>query len=481
MENTDSSYESRLNQIRQMPQSLPKEVTNKKESARDLRIESYLAWADLAQTLSSVINVHPETGPDVLMKTVRREKDKLPHPELANKFLFELGAKKSVTQDSLRRLRRSLGMKVRRGKFENPLDWGKDESKRVGVKVFQLITGEFPESDVSILDTSLAVGVLVKSDEDLKKLRQKEINIGGFFRSYQEVTLNKKKVSFPLIVVKQSDFRGRAICHEQGHAVDKTIINVLESARDEVGNRWGGKGRVDIEGVMIKNPEELVDFMQQQILPYALSQAKDEILADYLSNHNFEYVNILADKEGIYNYFRDVISSLQEKGLLSLDVAVIKEVENVFWERYIEILKKNIQTCQNVIDLYNEYGLYLRSTIFPYVLAQIPLSQWEDRVGQDFLKEIKNFQESELELKKERVRTSFRLSGRFGQLPHERENVIKAAFKGLWEYGDIRNRDIMNFVWQNQLTSLYIASRMLRGLINQLDKEHEEILSLEQQ
>lgn len=228
-----------------------------------------------------------------------------------------------VTQEAVKRISHDMNI-------PDDLDQKSRESL-IGTEIFRRVAKQEPKGYVCFKPTVFGVVLCVGSDEDLKALRKKEDNIGGFYRHRQSVVSGQSTVNFPLMAIHAKTLNNDIFRHEDGHAVNRSLFQVLSNitrdGRDidfekwnnsDWVNRWGGKKETEWPEKPIKNKASLERYLKRQALPYAYRMAKDEVLADFVATGNLSYVKYLVEQDGLYNYIYDEIKDMKSKGLIDM-------------------------------------------------------------------------------------------------------------------------------------------------------------------
>ena len=464
-------YPEKLSEVRRLSADSEQGLRTKREAARDLRIEIYLSWAHVADTTIETLLDKPLLSDDELQAVVARQKPIIPKPEVADQFLNSLilARNRSLVVERVFRVRAKLPETDK----EVP-DWPKEEKEKVGRLAFKELTGKDPVDKVSLMDTTIALGVEL-GEEDFETLDPR-INIAGFYMETGRVKIGRfqeDKLNFPFIGVKRAEEQGRVVRHELAHAVNSSIIQALIKSDARLrGWVWGGEA--DIKLPEIKSIDELNSHLRKRALPYALSRAKDEILADYGAISDFSHLDNLTLRHGIYDYFDERIRFLRDKGLLEVGQGEVDSVVNGYWQEYITSVKKAVWIAKTIDGIYSLYGLGIRRRLFKFVLAQIPMAGWAAVLERDFLSEARAFEQSQwrgINLALEaRVDAGSEFEGTVTQGQVKRATLIAIENEAyeIVKKGLKRTRN-------NLLSSLFPISREVEERINFLREKYERI------
>lgn len=116
-----------------------------------------------------------------------------------------------------------------------------------------------------------------------------------------------------------------------------------------------------------------------EIMNYALERAKDELLAEFKVKDSLSYLSKLLTKEGLYDYFT------------RLGIKPDSELYNDLWKKYRDTLKFAAETAEYLLRAYREFGLKERLDLIRWVLAQIPLRDWDKQITNSAFWEEANY------------------------------------------------------------------------------------------
>src|SRR3989344_3308437 len=472
----DRPYSQKLEEVRRLPTEGEQDRKLKKEAARDLRIESYLSWAQVADSTIETLLDKPLISDDELQAVVDRQKPIIPKPEIADAFLNSL---------VLARNRSLVAVRVFRARAELPetdkdvLDWPKREKEAVGQLLFKELTGLGPRDKVRLIDTTIAVGVEL-GEEDFEALDPR-INVSGFYMETQSVKIGrfqKDKLNFPFIGIRRDERQGRVSRHEIAHAINASITQALIASDGRLrGWVWGGEA--ESPQPKITTIDEFNRYLRQRALPNALARAKDEIIADYAASRNFEHLHALAERHGLYDFFDERIMMLWKRGLSDVGQKGENSAVDSLWPEYIELITNAAKVAQEVDKIYNEMWLERRRGLFKYVLAQIPLSDWATVIERDFLDEARAFHRSQWEgislgAKITTTIVGFDAGAKFGNTPEEQQTkraTLVAISERIYEIlGEGLERAI-----NQPLQSLYPLASEIGGKIEHLKSQYETV------
>ena len=466
-------YSQKLVEVRQLPAEGEQDRKFKKEAARDLRIETYLSWAHVADTLVNTLMNDPTISKDELQEVANREKSIIPKPEVADAFLNSLirDRNKSLGAVRLFRFRAKL-----RKTSEEVLDWPKAEKEQVGRLLFKELTRKEPQGVVSLMDTTIAVGIEL-GEEDFEALNPR-VNVAGFYLETESVKVGQFRdidFTFPFIGVKRGVGQDRVVRHELAHAVNSSVIQALIlGGPDTRLYEWVWGGDAYIRPQKIKSLDELSSYLRKKTLPYALARAKNEIIADYGATSDFSYVYDLILRHGIYDYFDERIRFLRNEGLLDVRQVEVDAVVNGFWLEYTDLVWKAGKMAKDINKIYGVYELEMRRRLFKYVLAQIPMADWSKVLERDFLSEARAFERSQwraIDLAaKARVHAGSEFEGTViqGQVKRATLIAIEDAAYVIKKQGKKRARS----QWMN---SLFPLSEEIERKIEYLTFKYDEI------
>lgn len=407
-------YVDRLKEVRALPRKSPEERHRKWEEMRDLKIETMLSYALLADMFVREVEQNPSVSLQELESKALRYKKSLSRPQVIGIFLQVFKIEREKTTKALNHFRKEASLTELKDPFNDNF-WAFDEKQEVAERVFVSVTGKKPLSPVNLLITPLGIGIQTNSKSDFKLLDKKR-NIGGYYNYAQPLTTNrnllfiqtKYTTSFPLIVSGSND--NRILRHEVGHAINRIVMYTISNAvnnNKSFDNVWGGLGFLDPLRKTISNVDSLGRYLKESVRRFAISSAKDEILTDFIASGNFSHVANLVEEGGLYDYFQHAIDAACEKGVLKLPKDEIQRAKNILWEEYKTQIKDNVKFAEEVIMDYKRERVFDRVRLIPYVLAQVPILKWKNFLSRFFYSETAAIYHSianaQIELQKKRA------------------------------------------------------------------------------
>jgi hypothetical protein len=391
-EGKDITYKEKLSKARSIPQEHNSVPPEKQSAAKDLQIETYLSYARLISLTKARLNIQPDIEYTDLVKEFENQKTEFSRPEVVDKFLKAMSNEIALTNIALLNFRKAAGLSSKQ-KDADVLEWEDNEKESMGRFIFKSITGKDPVGMVKVTDTTFAVGLVTQDDDDFKTIQSSDKNIGGFYRHRESVKIDGKSQKFPLIVIKTGPGSGGIMRHEVGHSVNQAIIDILETiSSQEFKNRWGGAedqfiSTRDENGnpLIIERPGQLSVFLEEKVAPKLFSLAKNELLADFQRHSNFEYVDSVTKRHGVYDTTDIYLDVLKTANALKITQPEVGMVVDKFWADYTEQVKASVREVEALNDLYLTANLDSRRDLLPYVLAQIPIQAWKDTPNRSYL------------------------------------------------------------------------------------------------
>jgi len=362
--------------IREMPQNDKETSLEKKEAARELRMEILLSNAQLIKEVPALIVRNPEVSKKDLVELLAR---KLPiiHPEKTEKFVNNL----LNNRDKFQRVREQLE------KNGNYLMIHLPANSRYVVctdittaPLKEALPGD--ETYYGTFNDSYPLAVSLKVSPDLFKDlynndKFQESSAGFFGKSGYHVGTSTGLIPVPLIVVRDTSTLDVS-AHEEGHNLNSVFQDIFDknSAAEKASHvfLWGGlkvlyTKTVDILKTNSDVSDPILKDTMAKSLEYMLSCAKDELLADYpqvqpltpeipMRDHLYYLKN-----DPLYDYtFRH----------LGLD----KESTNykILREKYLDLLDVNTQAAMSVVTDYKFSGWTNRVDLLRNVLMQCPVA-----------------------------------------------------------------------------------------------------------
>ncbi len=164
--------------------------------------------------------------------------------------------------------------------------------------------------------------------------------------------------------------------------VKKTEVKVIPT---EFKQRWGGDPDWKVDTKEVNSGEELQHYLEKQVYPLLIRNAKDELLADYHRKEKFDYSKAITERHGIYDFTDDYIKVLKGGDLLKIPDTEVENIVDQFWQSYSERITGLEEETELLRQQYLDFGLPVRANQLPFVLAQIPLEEWEASNNRDFL------------------------------------------------------------------------------------------------
>lgn len=433
---------------------------DREEAACNLHLDSVFAWANVLGTVDDMVVPGGALDVVVLKEGFDNIKPQLTHPEYTDELLSQLQVEIQKQQKTLRLFRKMAGLPEWK---KDANDWTNEDRSRVGESIYRYITGKKPKDAVSLIPTPLAVSVFVKNEHDLHRLYGSKKNIGGFFdaKCVSKVQNNAfPRISpFPFIAV----FQENALPHELGHArlsVDQTILNRtsmsplfqihqmsserrvisekkyfahivkhwIQTKEPAVYDAMRKKGKITQEVLMrywihhadATSLQWLDAYVNERIIPLALSHAKNEILADYKSETRLDYSGNVLKIRGLYNKIGDLfwyviqgsrkIPKSSESAFGVIDQSAVNA-----WHRYVEIVDNWHTIAWRLRGDYAEFGLSQRVKYFAHILEQIPCTVPPHSATED-IRRLVNTQFRAFQYERNRARSYEGLLAQHGEM-----------------------------------------------------------------
>ncbi len=369
------SYKTKLEKVRRLSQDTEDEKTEKRERAKEFRMEAMLDNARLMANLTAQLEYNPWSTKEDLEHSVNKTAEFLAHPEVAQNFINDLQAAKTRVESAL-------------GKPEN--------KKNAAYQIYQqLIRAENsdydPKGKIEVdMSYPLAVMLFVENDKDFEMIDPRE-NVGGFYRASMTFTLGVPEVTAPVIVVRgqlRSFEKVPAIRriedHEKGHAEHERLVSSLNiSGRKAV---WFKSrpyfktitslvGGAELKELNSANQPEIAGEFEK-VLNYALERAKDEILAELKAAPYViaKHIENLKRRGGVYDYF------------FGLGIAPGTQAYKDLWMAYNKKLDKAVKSLNLLLTTYKIWSFGYRFEVIRWVMAQIPLKDWSKQINESGFK-----------------------------------------------------------------------------------------------
>lgn len=357
-----SRYIHALEQTRRMPQGTEEEKIEKREQAALLRQQVLLDNARCAQLLTDFCEHRPMAELQEFTDVLHRDDVLAAHPETIEVFIGLLQETAADVTGAMKKLGRDYPDQAK-----ELFRWAAGEDKR----------GYHIQGAVDV-DTTypLALILYVENSEDFQKIDTRA-NIGGFYNPSIRLSAQTgmKHRVIPLIVVRgrkhQKDYIRQ---HEVGHSHNDMLKSGMDLAKKKF--IWANIDRLSLDSVKNletaaeKSPDSLKESpVFRDVVAIALARAKDEILADsHARNGRLEYVPNLLVRGGTYDYFAKELK-------ITPDSTLYKEA----WREYEMRLQCANDCAAEIIGEYQRepFRLTQRAEIFRWVLAQIPIDQWQ--------------------------------------------------------------------------------------------------------
>ncbi len=362
-------YKDKLEDVRKLPQETEELKAEKKEKAKEFRMEVMLDNARLMANLTAQLEWNPWSTTEDLQNSTNKTAEFLAHPEVVKNFINDLHTVKT--------------------RVESVLDKAGNRDFAAYQVYKQLIKNNSleyePRGKIKVdMSYPLAVMLFVEDSKDFNMIDSRE-NIGGFYRASATFSFGEQELNIPVIVVK-GEFRSvnkapaikRVEDHEKGHAEHERLISSLNaSGRKVVWFKAQPKAKTVTslkELANTKQPEKTKEF--EQILNYALEKAKDEILAE-LKASSYEagkYMANLKKRGGVYDYFS------------GLGIAPDTQMYRDLWAAYEKKLDDAFKSLNFLLIIYKLWSLDYRFEVIRWVMVQIPLKDWAQQINKSGFK-----------------------------------------------------------------------------------------------
>lgn len=400
-----SDLRTRIAEVRKLVSSPDITKEQKKELGISTRIDTQLAWGFLMHAVQDAsplgsIDFDYQTFEDVAQPLFPM----LSKPESVKQLVEEIRQKESVTKDFRR-------------KFSDITT----SPESVGNTIFESLTGEKPNGDVTLINTPLAIMIQINEKADYEKLGSRKS--GGFFKSEAKIHKSFKEkelfsqTPFQLICVRNIDDETKK--HEVRHGINKIFKKVLS----KIGNskywsegidyswdkweQWFEKNHPEEYASLTENSRipwyfsvwtswirvtklkggSIRSYVDDELVPVSLGRAKDEVIADFEANGNFDYINELLKSDlefsdALYDYVAEWFDSSIDWKALNVDWREYESRKGNLWpyldykngwENYTETLKRWVNKAKSVHYEYVRLGLTERVKIYGELLVQTPL------------------------------------------------------------------------------------------------------------
>lgn len=365
--NRTEKYIADLSKVRSMPQESDSEKSEKKEQARELRMEIMLDTARLLESLTAQLEYNSWATAEDLKKSVSKSAEYLAHPEAVEDYINSL-------QHTKKRVETVLNLFT---------------DKEPGQQIYSLLKSpDHVQQGEVYLDTSypLAVTLFVKDPSDFANLNAKEGSIGFHSkkRNYSFISNGHKiNVEAPLIVIRDdmdSKEGQRIKKHESAHAHHTNLMSLEESGAAKLIWLRRPIESITVKGLIsgYKHGEDHGSKEFKDCVNYALACAKDEILAKLHDDPDSlnERIKTIQTKGSIYDYFKD------------LGIPANEELYKDIWETYSILLNPAVRMFTKLTNIYKKMSLKSRLSLMRWVFIQIPIQEWEEQLDNSgFLEE----------------------------------------------------------------------------------------------
>lgn len=396
----------RMYEVRSMPQSTPEEVEEKRFEAMKLRMDNLLTNASIWSEIMDVVSQNPSIKPDEVFERLTHSSSINVSTAELRGVLNSIAHQTSVVVDAYSR--------VEDYTIEN-------HNLTDGVSFLELYLGYFyPFADVTLLKSPFAITLVV--DPETFALVDNRTNVGGFYLSQRTLNVEGEYHTVPFIFIKDtgpSHFRiGN---HEDLHAknmafVRATTVLPIDEFLPTKGDGflaskgsgfayyrnskskkyWGSHSDfIRLDRAFIKShgdspdegnysDEDLAKLEEQKnkLLEYALSRAKDEVIAAMAEGTAFSarfHLLNLKDPDGLYNYFAKLgldpeshlYAELSKEYYSRLDRQVVQAIK--LYEFYSGVSLEGFRDVTNP-DLKD------RRKLLTSLLIQHPMSLWNQRL-----------------------------------------------------------------------------------------------------
>ena len=347
-----------------------------KERSAELRMELVLDNAKLARSLTRGLEEDPTLTQKGFVE-LANSSGLIVHPETTEKFI--------------KRIEHMKRLAVRaRGILS---DWADNDQDEIAKGITRTIAQEhgpkgaaanLVHESTELIDLPLAIGILL-DEADFDAIDPKR-NIGGFWAAKTRATRENftnnpsakhqlNNILIPVVAIRKPDHFGQVIQHEVGHVENSIFLGIndprrrvmwknieTEDALSSVKEISTLIAKSELNGDALKaNPE------YKKIVEYALSRAKDEILAEMRGSYGNpkDHVTTLRKQGEVYDYFEE------------LGIPKDSDLYVTLWEDYDACLE-NFTT--EALSLYKFYernpAMVHRRPLFRWVLAQVPIDKW---------------------------------------------------------------------------------------------------------
>jgi len=386
-------YNEAIERVRNLSQS-----TEKKDQARKLRTEVMLDNAKCAKLLVETLKNNPLINEEDF-EAIAVSSNLVVHPEVTQNFIHALSSARD-------RVKAGIEKAEAEGQ-EQKTDLAKTLYLQLLPYRERLMISDgapLPDGQVKLGEIfPLAIILEVETTQDYIRLGSDQLTSDGLGNYVTDLIDENAKVArlvkgnyveFPYIIVKgitsndpDDSLDPKLITttrHEKAHAENSAFLEALRRSDKKVvwsksENRDLKKKEVQslIEAWGWEDPEsKKVSSIYNRVLGLALSLAKDELLADFEAEGHMVTISMQL-RFGDYPYF--------EKFGIKKGSSLYEKLN----AEYQEIIDSAFFTAQDIVNNYRSFGLIDRIELFRWVLAQIPVEQWEKQ-----LKATSFFQES---------------------------------------------------------------------------------------
>lgn len=354
-----------------------KEREEKKEISKQLRMEVQLKTSAMADEILKTMMQNPDIKKEELLELLK-EKNVYAHKKAAEHLY-------GFIKDDIQNVR-----EVR----EKSQEEAEKKQKNIEDVLFDSLLppkeGAKPDGEIEVNfeDNPLAVEVFIEKHSDRKKLAIPFES--SFYKGRYNFRFEGNSIEAPIIVLETRE--RKTLVHERKHSSNRALISTMWSMRRHE-SMWGG---VSVKKLgKLKPAQEKPNFSHvDDTVQYALGKAKDEILA-MASEHEFRKLStaglkkrLLQDKK--YDYMErwlnlDNTSQLYQKAR----------------EKYEQSLIPVIEELGKLYSLIQAPELKRRRDLMPYVLAQVPVSKWQETID-TYKDEIKPYSKTSLELEEQK-------------------------------------------------------------------------------
>ncbi len=379
-------YTAQLKKIRRKPQNTEKQKIEKREKAREFRMDVMLDNARLMLHLTNQLEYKPWSTANDLKLSTNTIAKYLAHPETAKHFINIL-----------------IATKERVGKLIKDLGKPTEVAKKIYKYLIKYNKINYqPKGEIEIdLSYPLAIMLYVSDSEDFKMFDHNNNSIGLY--SPSAVFDSKRVLSVVPIIVVNGGYEtsnkphevSRIEEHEKGHAeyemlvytlkyttIENTLFKFPYNSKEVLSKLDGHYQAEKSETDPAKTPEFSI------VLNYVLEQAKNEILAEFKAAPDIldKHINQLKLPGGSYDYFANLGINPNSQAYKDLREAYNKHLDEAY------------NALNFLFNSYSQWSLFTRYEIIRWVMAQIPLKDWGRQINETgFQKEAIML----LELKKE--------------------------------------------------------------------------------